>query len=57
MQRVLNGFFGARSVREWQQLAAKVTYFYRWGPHEAWSLTKSRLLWWIENVNRITNRG
>lgn len=49
--------FGIQSLGEWQQLAAEATYFYKWGPHEAWSLTKSRLLWWVDNANRIINRG
>ncbi len=57
MSGLLAAFFGVQSLRAWQQLAADATYFYKWGPHDAWSLTKSRLRWWVENANRITNRG
>ncbi len=49
--------FGSRSFREWRQLAVDVTYFYQWGPHEAWSLSKSRLLWWVKQTNKILDRG
>lgn len=41
------------ALRSWQRLAAKVTWFYRWGPRDAWLLSKSRLHWWVEQAEEI----
>lgn len=36
--------FDLRSLGGWQQLAAEVTKYYGWGPQDAWSLTRTRLI-------------
>ncbi|QTD77009.1 Uncharacterized protein YR821_2090 [Yersinia ruckeri] len=30
-----------------------MTYYYGWGPMDAWLLTYSRLQWWYQQANRI----
>ncbi|CAK7025938.1 MAG: hypothetical protein MESAZ_02733 [Saezia sanguinis] len=37
----------------WRELAADVTYFYKWGPHDAWGLSHSKLEFWAEQALRI----
>ncbi|NHB89612.1 hypothetical protein C5471_18680 [Photorhabdus tasmaniensis] len=54
MPRVPFRFFGLEALNGWQQLAADVTFHYRWGPRDAWLLTRSRLEWWVEQANRIS---
>ncbi|TDB43323.1 hypothetical protein C5468_23735 [Photorhabdus luminescens subsp. mexicana] len=54
MSRVSSGFFGLEALNSWQQLAADVTFYYKWGPRDAWSLTRTRLEWWVEQANRLS---
>jgi hypothetical protein len=35
-------------------VVADVTYYYRWGPREAASLTWTELAWWLEQARRIS---
>ena len=32
----------------WRDLIADLTRFWGWGPHDAWGLTGTQLIWWAE---------
>ncbi|OWF85507.1 hypothetical protein B4914_17095 [Yersinia entomophaga] len=54
MRGLHDGFFNLLPARErWLETLADVTYYYGWGPADAWSLTYNRLLWWCEQAQRI----
>ncbi|NHB94779.1 hypothetical protein C5469_22745 [Photorhabdus cinerea] len=54
MPGVSFGFFGLEALNGWQRLAADVTFYYKWGPRDAWLLSKTRLEWWANQANRIS---
>jgi hypothetical protein len=33
-----------------------LTYYWRWGPQDAWNLTGTQLMWWLDQLNRIRLR-
>lgn len=37
-------------------MIADLTRFWGWGPHDAWSLTGTQLMWWLDQANRIAAR-
>ncbi|EGG3071018.1 GpE family phage tail protein [Salmonella enterica] len=44
----------------WRELAADITWFYRWEPSVTGNMTLRRLLWWQEQavrINRIRRGG
>ena len=47
----------ARAFPEgWRDLIADLTRFWGWGPHDAWGLTGTQLIWWAEQSRRIAER-
>lgn len=44
-------------MNQWRELAADMTYFYKWGPRDAWGLSYSQLMFWIEQAVRIRHAG
>jgi hypothetical protein len=37
-------------------LIADLAWIWKWGPNEAFELTGTQLLWWLEQTNRIIAR-
>jgi hypothetical protein len=37
-------------------LTADLAHFWHWQPSEAWALTGTELLWWLDQANRIMAR-
>jgi hypothetical protein len=33
-----------------------MTRFWGWGPRDAWGLTGTELMWWLEQSHRIADR-
>lgn len=42
-----------QSLHEWQDMAAHVTYFFRWEPHVAWGMTYTKLQFWLGQAQKI----
>ncbi|EAS1263726.1 hypothetical protein F8606_21820 [Salmonella enterica] len=53
MRGVHDGFFDLESLRDWRELAADVTFFYRWAPDATANMTFRRLSWWGDQAVRI----
>jgi hypothetical protein len=34
-------------------LIAQLTWFFHWSPRDAWGLTGTEIMWWVEQANRI----
>ncbi len=53
------GFFEPvqrRCPRNLGEVVAELTKFYGWGPFDAWSLTVTELIWWVEQAQRMSQR-
>ncbi|HSR78765.1 MAG TPA: hypothetical protein VLN57_19475 [Xanthobacteraceae bacterium] len=37
-------------------MTADLARWWHWGPQDAWSLTGTQLLWWLDQANRIGAR-
>ncbi|TQN55974.1 hypothetical protein FLW98_09665 [Raoultella planticola] len=46
-------FFDLAALTAWQELAAEVTFYFRWTEDRAWGMTHSRLKWWVSQASRI----
>ncbi|EKN5029966.1 hypothetical protein DVQ33_05650 [Yersinia enterocolitica] len=56
MRGLHDGFFSLLpNGGRWREIIADVTYYYSWGPGDAWSLTYSNLIWWCQQAERINN--
>jgi hypothetical protein len=52
-------FFAAlrrRWAADWRELTADLARFWHWQPSEAWGITGTELLWWLDQANRIIAR-
>lgn len=45
--------FDRHKPANWQQLVAQLTWFFHWGPRDAFDLTWRELLWWNDRANDV----
>ncbi|KAA0547758.1 hypothetical protein F0327_25195 [Citrobacter braakii] len=53
MRGLSAGFFDLETLTGWQELAADVTWYFRWTEDRAWGMTYARLKWWAAQASRI----
>ncbi|QBH55935.1 hypothetical protein C3E96_000085 [Klebsiella pneumoniae] len=51
--RFICSVFDTAALTAWQELAAEVTFYFRWTEDRAWGMTYSRLKWWVSQASRI----
>ncbi|WP_240766203.1 GpE family phage tail protein [Escherichia coli] len=52
--RGISDLFFYGGIRQWQEDAAELTWFFHWSPREAWRLTMTEIIWWKAQSERIS---